>query len=113
MRQSRKRIASVTLDGIMLACCYGDYVGVEQASNLLLFLVWLQVVLAVTACNRRSWARLHAQGRSMPAWYAVTVDIAVIAYIAAAGWFASAIALAVSALIVSGIFSAPPPERES
>lgn len=83
------------LNGGMTACAiYGLFYQVEQAKNVLLFMVWsASVLLTMAAFNNDAKLAARAKGRSVPIWLSAGNDLIIMLALASVGRFFTAAAV--------------------
>jgi len=74
--------------GLFAGAYYGFFRGVDWASNITVFFLWVNIVmLTFFALNTEIKKIAKKKGRSVPRWLSVASDIAMIAILAAVGRF--------------------------
>lgn len=83
---------------------YGCIEGVQGAKNLLLFMVWFNFVVCWAILSDEVRKTIVEKGRTFPAWFTVTFDIAMTAALVWVGMWATGTAYALSALLQNGAY---------
>ena len=83
------------LNGGMTACAvYGLFLHVDQAKNVLLFLVWsASVMVTLAGIHEETKLKLRAKGPSVPRWLTIGNDLLIMVALASVGRFYSAAAM--------------------
>ena len=83
-----KQFKYFIINGIFAACIYfGLFENIEGAKNLTLFIAWLSIIMSMFMLTDAAQEALVKQGGpSVPRWFDITLDIAVIGIFVWLNW---------------------------